>query len=111
MPAASTVEWVGTWGGWQAVSFPLAGYLSPPGDGSLVVRSLANNLVLHPAAQLRVGSDAEPMGYAATLGRGGPEGVVTAPPGSDYRNLDGGAGATLWVKRTGTGPFGWAAVA
>lgn len=111
LPAASVVEWVGAWGGWQAVSFPFAGYLSPPGDGSLVVRSEANDLTLRPARQLRVGSDGEPGGYAATLGRGSPEGRVPAPPGSDYRNLDGGAGGTLWVKRSGTGAAGWVAVA
>ena len=75
VPAASTVEWVGTWGGWHAVGFPLAGFLQPPGDGSLVVRSLAHDLVLHPAGALRVGSDAEPGGYAALLGRGSPEGA------------------------------------
>ncbi len=111
VPAASAVEWVGAWGGWQALGFQSADYLAPPGDGSLVVRTQAGDLVLHPAGRVRVGSDTEPFGYAATLGRGSPEGVVAAPPGSDYRNLNGGAGATLWVKRTGTGPVGWFALA
>jgi hypothetical protein len=37
--------------------------------------------------------------------------VVAAPPGSDYRNLAGGVGSTLWVKQTGTGNTGWFAVA
>ncbi len=50
-------------------------------------------------------------GMVGATGHGSPEGVVTGPPGSDYRNLDGGAGATLWVKRTGAGPAGWFAVA
>ena len=59
---------------------------------------------------VRVSSDAEPVGFSSLLGRGAPEGVVAAPPGSDYRNLDGGAGSTLWVKRTGSGNTGWFAV-
>lgn len=50
-------------------------------------------------------------GCVGATGHGSPEGAVTAPPGSDYRNLDGGVGATLWVKRAGVGPTGWFAVA
>ena len=113
VPQASMIDWVGTWGGWQAVAFPLADYLSPAGDGSLVVRSAAGDVVLRPAGlgQLRVASDGEPLGFASHLGRGSPEGAVAAPAGSDYRNLDGGAGSTLWIKRSGAGPSGWAAVA
>ena len=42
---------------------------------------------------------------------GAPQGKAAAPPGSDYRNLDGGTGATLWVKTIGTGASGWVAVA
>jgi hypothetical protein len=37
--------------------------------------------------------------------------VVTAPPGSDYRNLAGGAGSVFWIKQTGTGATGWVAIA
>ena len=113
VPQASVVEWVGRWGGWQAVSFPLGDYLAPTGDGGLVVRSAAGDVALRPAGagHLRVSSDAEPFGFATLLGRGVPEGSVTAPAGSDYRNLDGGVGATLWVKRVGSGATGWVAVA
>ena len=70
-------------------------------------------MILQPGAlgQLRVSSAAEPAGFVSTLGRGSPEGVVAAPPGSDYRNLDGVAGQTLWLKRAGDGPTGWAAIA
>jgi hypothetical protein len=50
-------------------------------------------------------------GCVGATGHGSPEGVVTASPGSDYRNLDGGTGMTLWVKRSGVGPTGWFAVA
>jgi hypothetical protein len=50
-------------------------------------------------------------GCIGLTGQGSPEGVVVAPPGSDYRNLAGGSGATLWVKQTGSGNTGWFAVA
>ena len=113
VPAATAVDWVGTWGGWQALAFAPGDYLAPPGDGSLVLRTATGDLTLRPSGpgRLRVGSDAEPWGFVSTLGRGSPEGVVSAPPGSDYRNLDGGAGATLWLKRSGSGATGWAAIA
>ncbi len=113
VPAATAVDWAGAWGGWQALAFAPGDYLATPGDGSLVLRSAAGDLTLRPSGpgRLRVGSDAEPGGFVSTLGRGSPEGVVAAPPGSDYRNLDGGAGATLWLKRSGSGATGWAAVA
>jgi hypothetical protein len=45
------------------------------------------------------------------IGRGSPVGVVVAPPGSDYRNLNGGAGATFWVKASAQDASGWVAVA
>ncbi len=115
VPAATSVDWVGTWGGWQALAFAPADYLAPTGDGSLVLRTAsgaAGDLTLRPsgAGRLRIGSDSEPWGFVSTLGRGSPEGVVGAPPGSDYRNLDGGAGSTLWLKRSGSGAIGWAAI-
>lgn len=44
-----------------------------------------------------------------TLGEGSPEGLVTADPGHLYLNHEGGAGATLWVKESGTGNTGWVA--
>ncbi len=111
VPPATAVDWEGTWGGWQAVGFTAGDFLTSPGDGSATLRSPDGDLVLRPSGgRLRAASDDEPTGFCSALGRGGPEGVVTAPPGSDYRNLDGGAGTTLWIKRSGTGPTGWAAV-
>lgn len=44
------------------------------------------------------------------LGSGSPEGVVTGSPGAPYRNTNGGAGATLWMKESGTGNTGWVAL-
>ncbi len=113
VPAASEVVWVGTWGGWQAVSFTCGNYLAPAGDGGVVLRSDAGDVALRPSGrgQVRIGSDIEAGGFVSTLGRGSPEGVIAAPPGSDYRNLNGGVGTTLWLKRSGTGVTGWAAIA
>ena len=112
VPPASTVAFAGAWGGWQAVSFPLADYTAPTGDGGLVVRSVAGDVVVRPSGhgQMRVSSELEPVGFASLLGRGGPEGSVSAPVGSDYRNLNGGPGTTFWIKRSGLGNTGWAAV-
>lgn len=43
-------------------------------------------------------------------GSGTPEGAVTAAVGSVYRRTNGSTGTTLYVKETGTGNTGWAAV-
>lgn len=42
-------------------------------------------------------------------GNGSPEGVQTAPVGSIYSRLDGGAGTTFYVKESGAGNTGWVA--
>jgi hypothetical protein len=44
-----------------------------------------------------------------TSGLAAPNGVVTAPTGSLYSKTAGGAGATLWVKESGSGNTGWVA--
>ena len=114
VPANATVTFVGTFGSWRADTSFLADYIAPPGDGSLLVRTMPNfDLALRPAAsgRVRITTDADPFGYVAATGHGPPAGIVTAPPGSDYRNLDGGVGQTLWIKRTGTDSSGWFAIA
>jgi hypothetical protein len=114
VPANATVTFVGTFGSWRADTSFLADYIAPPGDGSLLVRTMPNfDLALRPAAsgRVRITTDADPSGYVAATGHGPPTGIVIAPPGSDYRNLDGGAGQTLWIKRTGTDSNGWFAIA
>ncbi len=114
VPANATIAFTGTFGGWRADAVPLADYIAPPGDGSLLLRSMGDaDVIVHPAGagHLRVTTDADPAGYIAAIGHGTPQGVVSAPPGSDYRNLDGGVGQTLWIKRTGSDPNGWFAVA
>ncbi len=114
VPANATIAFTATFGSWRADSVPLADYFAPPGDGSLVVHTSGNgDLTFRPAAagRIRFASDSNPAGYLATTGHGSPDGVVAAPPGSDYRNLDGGPGATLWIKRVGVDWHGWFAVA
>jgi hypothetical protein len=114
VPANATIAFTGVFGGWRADTLPLADYVAPPGDGSLVLRTMGSaDLTLHPAStgHVRVATDTDPAGYVVATGHGSPQGVVTAPPGSDYRNLDGGAGQTLWIKQTGTNSQGWIAIA
>jgi hypothetical protein len=90
LPAASEIDWTGTFGAWRASRFPAATALSGP---------------------TRLTTPTEPTGCTSSIGRGNPEGIVTANPGSDWRNLDGGAGSTWYIKRTGSGPTGWSAIA
>ena len=113
IPANATITFTGTFGTWRADAVPLADYIAPPGDGSLVMRTIGADLTLHPAGagHVRIATDTDPGGYVAATGHGSPAGTVTAPPGSDYRNLDGGVGATLWIKRSGTDASGWFAIA
>jgi hypothetical protein len=47
------------------------------------------------------------VGQTATSGAGSPEGVVTAPIGSEYWRTDGGAGTSRYIKESGTGNTGW----
>jgi len=112
-PAASDVEWIGTWGTWRASRFTTADYLAPDGLGGASLRSVSNaDVQLHPngTGRLRLTTDAEATGCLSAIGRGAPESVVTAPPGSTYRNLNGGTGTSFYVKRSGTANTGWFAL-
>ena len=114
VPALGSVEWTATFGAWRASGFAMAPWLGTDATGAAQLRSVANgDVTLRPAGagRVRIGSDAEPAGILTCIGHGSPEGGVIAPPGSDYRNLDGGLGSTLWIKRLGTGADGWVAVA
>jgi hypothetical protein len=82
--------------------------------GTLILRSAGSaDLILKPApgGHVRLCSDTEGYGAMSLIGRGSPIGVVVASPGSDYRNLNGGAGATFWIKTSGQDASGWIAVA
>lgn len=112
-PAASDVEWIGTWGSWRASRFATADYLAPDGAGGATLRSVANgDVLLHPngSGRLRLTTDTEATGCLSAIGRGAPEGVVTATPGSTYRNLNGGTGTSFYVKRSGIANTGWFAL-
>ncbi|MDT7951703.1 MAG: right-handed parallel beta-helix repeat-containing protein [Acetobacteraceae bacterium] len=111
--AGSEVVLQGIDGAWQAMSFANIDYVQPGGDGSVSLRSSKGDLSLVPGkgGGVRVRSDAEQAGFLTCFGRGSPEGVLAAPPGSDFRNLDGGVGTTLWLKRTGNDSSGWFPIA
>ncbi|HEU4975289.1 MAG TPA: hypothetical protein VFT50_09385 [Baekduia sp.] len=67
--------------------------------------SLPSPTVADPAAQ----QNFDWLAGHLVVGRGSPEGVVRATPGSLYVDEDGGAGATLYVKESGNGDTGWVA--
>ena len=111
--AGSEITLLAVDGVWQAISFANIDYLQPGGDGSVSLRSSKGDIRLSAGAGggVRFLSDGEQLGFLTYFGRGSPEGAVAAPPGSDYRNLNGGAGTTLWVKRAGASISGWFPVA
>ena len=114
VPATAGVTLTGRGGGWRAGPLPLADYIAPDGVGGTAITTQNNgDLVLQPngTGHVRIATTTETNGITTTIGRGPPTNVVAAPPGSDYRNLNGGAGATYWVKQTGNGTAGWVAVA
>lgn len=49
-------------------------------------------------------------GPSISTGTGTPEGAVTAPISSMFMRSDGGGGTSLYVKESGTGNTGWAAM-
>lgn len=112
-PANSEITWLGIQGGWYAGAFQQSDYVAPASDGSVTLRSIAGDLRLHPTGSgaVRWQTDGQATGCTTTIGSGAPTGVVSAPPGSDYRNLTGTAGSIFWVKQTGTGASGWVAIA
>ena len=65
-----------------------------------------------PLAAIEVASGAGDLvlsGIRIVVGSGSPEGVVTAPVGSQYHRTDGGAGTSMYVKESGAGNTGWVA--
>jgi hypothetical protein len=49
-------------------------------------------------------------GVTYAIGAGSPQSVVTAPVGSIYQRTDGSTNTILYVKESGTGNTGWAAL-
>jgi hypothetical protein len=96
--------------------------LTDNGAGSSVVMGLANRgtegtytkVVTDSKGRVVAGANLATEDLPAPLNRvyqgtGTPNGVVTATPGSMYLNIAGGAGATLWVKESGSSNTGWVA--
>lgn len=81
---------------------PLGGTFTRNADGSVDTVDLPTINGLLAAGWLAFQSD--------LAGTGSPEGVVAAPVGTEYRQTDGAAGSALWIKESGTGKTGWAAV-
>jgi parallel beta-helix repeat protein len=113
IPAGASIDWIGNAGGWRAARFTQSDYVSPNGDGSVAIRTQSGDISLHPAGAgvVRLLTDTEPTGAVELIGRGSPLNAYPAPPGSTYRNLNGGVGSTFWVKQAGTGTSNWVAVA
>ncbi len=107
------IEWTGTFNSWRASFFASNDYLAPDAAGGALLRSTGNaDIQLRPAGigRIRLTTDSETTGCLEAIGRNTPEGVTTAPPGSTFRNLNGGVGTSFYVKRTGTGNTGWFAI-
>lgn len=84
---------------------------SPWGELFLQSASAAAKVLIGPGSAavsgaLSIGGASGPSWSAGT---GSPNGAVTAPIGSLFSNLTGGAGATLWVKESGSDSTGWVA--
>jgi hypothetical protein len=114
LPAYGSAEIEGVFGNYAITSSPPTGYLTPTNSGNLLIQTITDgDVIVKPdgAGFVQLASDTDPAGISFQIGHGAPENVVIANPGSDYRNLDGGVGSTLWVKQSGTGSQGWVAVA
>src|SRR5690606_12143876 len=62
----------------------------------------------HTTGKYEAGLEFGTSGPREMVGTGSPEGVVTAPPGSEWRQTDDSALTYLrWYKATGTGNTGW----
>lgn len=113
IPANGVLDMEGVFGSWRAVSFPPVDYLAPTGDGGAILQSIGTgSLVLRPGSggNLHLANANEATGCTSSVGRGSPLGAVAAPPGSDFRNLNGGPGSTFWVKQENSDATGWVAI-
>jgi len=111
--ANADVEWIGTFNTWRAAFFSSNDYLLPDTVGGASLRSSNNaDVQLHTSGSghLRIVSDTEATGAMELIGRNSPQGSVAAPPGSTFRNLNGGVGSSFYVKQSGSGNTGWAAI-
>lgn len=83
------------------------------GDVVALLRISGHWYTIFPQQNLRVGATPTFAGFTlssgATIssGTGTPEAAVTAPVGSMFMRIDGGAGTSFYVKESGTGNTGW----
>jgi hypothetical protein len=92
-------------------SAPAYATASPYGELFLQSASTGAKVIIGPGSAAIGGSVSinGSSGPSWSAGTGIPNGAVTAPVGSLFSNLSGGAGATLWVKESGAGNTGWVA--
>lgn len=86
----------------------------PTFNGSLGVTGGLTSQSLITTGSVTVGASAAfsftTSNVAWQSGTGSPENVVSAVVGSLYSRTDGGANTSLYIKQTGSGNTGWAAV-
>lgn len=75
----------------------------------VVISAETNRIASFKDNSIYLGPETETAAHSIKWGEGDPNTVVTANPGSFYVNTLGGAGATFWVKESGTGNTGWVA--
>ncbi len=80
-------------------------YMSTAGSTRVLANSTAVYLV-----DKRIQMGANTTDISVRAGSGSPEGVVTAPTGSLWLRTDGSSGANAYLKDSGTGNTGWAAL-
>lgn len=78
-------------------------------EANRVVITQNNRIASFKDNSIYLGPEIEADAHSIKWGSGDPNTVVTANPGSIYMNTAGGAGATMWVKESGTGNTGWVA--
>lgn len=86
-------------------------------SASSATQSLTTSFTYHASRHAAGGSDPiTPASIGAVpesrflTGTGFPEGVVAAPPGTEYTDTAGTNGAWRWLKKTGTGTTGWSVI-
>lgn len=90
------------------------GVLSTQPSGAELIRSTASGRVHVQGNLIGTGITTTPAfvnngNFFSGVVNGDPEGVITAGIGSRVTRRDGGAGATFYVKESGTGNTGWVA--
>lgn len=89
------------------------GFYVQKSDDVIYENNVETGYVLAAPNSTRYMKSTKNLNYLATQsaplisGNGAPDGVITAPPGSIYRRLDGSSRNVLYVKESGTDNTGW----